>query len=199
MLAEGPIVGRIYDSYGPRYLLFIGTLFHVFGLMMTSLSSSYFQIFLSQSVCSPLGAGMIFYPAISTVSTWFFKKRAFALGITVSGSSLGGVIFPIMVERMVPEVGFGWAMRTCAFLILFLCIIANLTIKSRIPPVKRPFRFMDFVDPLFELPFLLTSIASFLFYFGMFIPFTYIIVSGTANGMSTRLAGYLVPILNAAR
>ena len=65
--------------------------------------------------------------------------------------------------------------------------------------MKRPFRFMDFVDPLFELPFLLTSIASFLFYFGMFIPFTYIIVSGTANGMSTRLAGYLVPILNAAR
>lgn len=167
--------------------------------MMTSLSSKYYQIFLSQSICSPLGAGLIFYPSISAVSTWFFRKRAFALGITVAGSSLGGVIFPIMVERLVPEVGFGWAMRTCAFLIFFLSVIATLTVKSRIPPSPKPFRFMDFIDPLFEVPYLLTGIASFLYYFGMFIPFSYIILSGTANGMSQDLAGYLVPILNAAR
>ena len=43
---------------------------------------------------------MIFYPAMSTVTTWFFKKRAFAFGIIASGSSLGGVIFPIMVSAL---------------------------------------------------------------------------------------------------
>ncbi|KAL9110111.1 MAG: hypothetical protein Q9227_005305 [Pyrenula ochraceoflavens] len=182
MLGVGPVVGRIYDSYGPRWLLVGGTLLHVFGLMMTS----------------PIGAGAVFYPSVSAVSTWFFKRRAFALGVTVAGSSLGGVIFPIMVERLVSRVGFGWTMRICAFLILFLCVIANLTVRARIPPNPRPFRFMDFIDPLFELAFLLNAIAYFLFYFGMFIPFTYIILSGTANGMSASLAGYLVPILNAA-
>ncbi|KAL9624306.1 MAG: hypothetical protein Q9160_001553 [Pyrenula sp. 1 TL-2023] len=102
-----------------------------------------------------------------------------------------------MVEQLVLKVGFGWAMRICAFLILFLSVIAFLTIRSRIPPSPAPFRFMDFVDPLFELPYLFTGISSFLFYFGLFVPFTYIVLSGTANGMSQNLAGYLVPILNA--
>jgi hypothetical protein len=34
---------------------------------------------------------------------------------------------------------------------------------------------------------------------GMFIPFTFIVVEARAHGMSTRLANYLVPILNGAR
>ena len=37
MFAGGPFFGKIYDNYGPRYLLLAGTFFNVFGLMMTSL------------------------------------------------------------------------------------------------------------------------------------------------------------------
>ena len=33
---------------------------------------------------------MIFYPAMSSVTSWFFKRRAFAFGVVASGSSLGG-------------------------------------------------------------------------------------------------------------
>ena len=34
---------------------------------------------------------------------------------------------------------------------------------------------------------------------GMFIPFTFIVVEAQSHGMSSRLANYLVPVLNAAR
>lgn len=37
MFVGGPIWGKIYDSYGPRWLLIVGTFLNVFGLMMTSL------------------------------------------------------------------------------------------------------------------------------------------------------------------
>lgn len=94
---------------------------------------------------------MVFYPAFSAVVTWFYKKRALAVGIAASGSSLGGVIFPIMVQRLVVEVGFGWTMRICAFLILGLLIVANLTIRSRIPPQPKPVKLVDFVKPLKEV------------------------------------------------
>jgi MFS family permease len=60
MMAMGPIVGKIYDSYGPRYLLFGGSLLHVFGLMMASLATKYYQILLSQGVCSAIGVAAIF-------------------------------------------------------------------------------------------------------------------------------------------
>ena len=41
----GPIFGKIFDDHGPRLLLLLGTFFHIFGLMMTSLSKEYYQFF----------------------------------------------------------------------------------------------------------------------------------------------------------
>ena len=196
---QGPIFGKLYDNYGPRYILLFGSFIHVFGLMMTSISTEYYQFILAQGICSPIGASAIFYAGMSSTATWFFRKRALALGIIASGSGLGGVIFPIMVERLVREVGFGWAMRTSAFLILFMLIIANLTVKSRIPPSPKPLVMMEFVHPLMEVPFLLICIASFLFFLGMFLPLNFIIVHARVNGMSPHLAGYLLAILNATR
>ena len=94
MFIGAPVFGKVFDNYGPRWLLAGGTFFHVFGLMMASISSKYYQLLLSQGLCSSLGAGAIFYAANNSGSTWFFRRRAFALGIMSSGSSLGGVIFP---------------------------------------------------------------------------------------------------------
>lgn len=67
MLAAGPLVGKIFDDYGPRHLLLVGTFFHVFGLMMTSLSKKYYQFLLSQALCSAIGASCVFYPAFTCV------------------------------------------------------------------------------------------------------------------------------------
>ena len=103
-----------------------------------------------------------------------------------------------MVQKLIPEIGFPWAMRSAAFLILGMLAIANLTIKSRIPPNPRPFKFMDFIRPLSELPFVLIVAASFLFFLGIFLPFNFIILQAGQVGMSANLASYLLAILNAA-
>jgi MFS family permease len=167
--------------------------------MMASISSKYYQFLLAQGICSPLGASAIFFVSIASVSTWFHNRRALALGVCVSGSSLGGVILPIMVNRLVPLIGFGWTMRTCAFLILFLLIIANITIKSRLEHRPKPIQFIKFLRPFQEGAFLLTVLATFLTFWGLFLPFTFIISQAVAGGMSPGLAVYLIPILNAAR
>ncbi|EXJ77103.1 hypothetical protein A1O3_10261 [Capronia epimyces CBS 606.96] len=198
MLATGPVAGYIFDNHGPRYLLLVGTFMHVFGLMMASISKEYYQFLLSQGVCSAIGACFIFNPAMACVSTWFFKKRGMAIGLAASGSSLGGVLFPIIVSRMIDETGFPWAMRTCAFLILGLCIFANLTLRSRIPPGKRPFSLAAFVRPFSEMPMILTTLAVFFFYWGMFPVFSFITTVASGRHMSIGLAQYLVSILNAA-
>lgn len=130
----------------------------------TNLPHSYGEILLSQAVCSAIGASCVFYPAVSSVSTWFFVKRGQALGLVAAGSSLGGVLFPIMVTHLVAEVGFGWTMRICAFLILTLLIFAILTVRSRIPPMKRKFEFKAFLRPLTEAKFVLLAAAIFFFY-----------------------------------
>jgi MFS family permease len=63
---KGPIVGTIYDRYGPRWLMLGGSFLHVFGIMMASLGTEYYQILLAQGVCSGIGVSAIFQPCKST-------------------------------------------------------------------------------------------------------------------------------------
>ena len=55
----------------------------------TSVVVLYFTI----GVLTGLGFGLIYLPAIVSVSIYFEKKRAFATGIAVCGSGLGTFIF----------------------------------------------------------------------------------------------------------
>jgi MFS family permease len=103
-----------------------------------------------------------------------------------------------MVNRLVDRIGFGWTMRAVAFLLLGIVLIGNLTIKSRLPPAKRPLRFMDFITPYTEPVFFFMTTGVFFVYMGGFLPFSFIVVQARAQGMSTSLAQYLVAILNAA-
>jgi len=90
-----------------------------------------------------------------------------------------------------------WTMRITAFLILGMMIIANLTLKSRLPPKGwAPLKLSDFLKHFKEPKYSVSVIAAFLFFFGMFLPFNFIVVSARRNGMSTSLANYLVSILN---
>lgn len=202
MLFGGIVFGHFFDTFGPRYVLLAGSLMHVFGLMMTSLGTQYYQFFLAQSVCSAIGVSAIFNSCASSVSTWFAKRRSTAFGIISSGASVGGIIFPIMVERLIPRIGFAWTMRTVAFLILGLLIMTNLTVRSRrihdfnskplLPPLA------PMIKPLREPPFLLLVFAMFFFSFGTFLPFDFLILQAETKGMSADLSNYLISILNAA-
>jgi predicted MFS family arabinose efflux permease len=116
----------------------------------------------------------------------------------VSGSSLGGIVLPIMINHLIPKIGFGWTMRVVAFIMLGLLIFGNLAVKSRLPPSKRKLKLKDFTTPFTELPFVLLVVAAFFVYLGGFLPFNFIILQAEAGGMSKNLAGYLVPIVNAA-
>lgn len=165
--------------------------------MMTSLSTEYYQIFLSQAVVSSIGSGAVFNAAMAATTTWFFRRRGAAIGIVASGSSMGGVILPIMMDHLTREIGFPWTMRVLGFMFLALCGIACATVKSRLPPNPKPFVIHDYVRPFTELPMILTLLGGFLFFWGMFLPFSYITLQAQAAGISPSLVPYLLSIINA--
>lgn len=47
-------------------------------------------------------------PALSSIAHWYNKKRGSMMGLTTAGSSLGGVVFPIALNKLIPRVGFPW-------------------------------------------------------------------------------------------
>jgi MFS family permease len=147
--------------------------------------------------------------------TYFKKRRALAGGLTVAGSSLGGVIFPLMVNNLLPEVGFAWTMRTCAFLILGLWAITMLTVSSNLPHARKEFKLANYLRPFTEFNFLILLTFCFFLYCkpsiimfhrntanqslgGLFVPFDYLVTSAVHNGMSMTMAYNLIPIMNGA-
>lgn len=165
--------------------------------MMVSLSKEYYQFFLAQSVVSSIGSSAVFNACMSSIVSWFLKRRAAAYGIMVSGSSVGGVVLPIMMNKLIVKIGFPWMMRTLAFMFTLLLAIACLTVKSRLPPRPRRFVLKEYVDSLKEIRMATTVAAAFFFMLGMFLPFNYVILQAQKAGFSPTLIPYLLPILNA--
>lgn len=194
-----PFSGQIFDNYGPRPLILGGSFLHVFGLMMASLSSQYYQFMLSQGLCSSLGVSAIFLASIGTVSGWFKRRRGMAFGLFATGSSLGGVVFPIMLSRLIQSVGYGWAMRTAAFIILALLIVANCTIKPRHVCGRHPLSRRVLARPFHESPFLFLLVGLALIPFGLYTPIDFIPTVAKSEGMRESLAENLIAFYNAAR
>ncbi|KAG8355276.1 hypothetical protein FVEN_g6621 [Fusarium venenatum] len=197
IMGLGPVVGKLYDNYGPRRTILVGTFMHVFGLMMTSLSNSYYQVLLGQGVCSAIGVAAVFHPAINSVHGWFDRQKGTAFGILSTGSSIGGIIFPIMVTRIIDKQGFGWAMRISAFMILGLLLITNLTIRNHNPPQPQKWTSAQFLRPMREPEFILLACGFFCLTYGVFIPINYLPTQAQSVGVNPKLTQYLASILNA--
>ena len=138
---------------------------------------------------------------VISVSTWFKTNRALAFGIMSSGSSLGGIVYPIIISSLISRIGFGWTVRSITFLISIMLLVANVMVKSRLRPVQsqRPLWLSQFTALFREYTFGLTCLRSFLFCLGMFLPFNFISIQAQSYRMSARAAGYLIVALNTAR
>ncbi|KAJ9384855.1 hypothetical protein DTO063F5_4553 [Paecilomyces variotii] len=197
----GMVIGPLYDSYGARPLVIPGSLVYVLSLMFTSISTKYYQLMLAQGVMFGIGNAMLFYPTISSITQWFDSCRGLALGIAVSGSSLGGICWPLLIQYLLDHIGFGWATRITGFICVGLLTPACWLIASRPvtshsqhsePPPK-----LDFIGILKDWKYTIFSAGMFFVLWGMFIPFFYLPTYGQAHGMSESAANNLLAYLNA--
>jgi MFS family permease len=92
----------------------------VIGTFLLSLSTTYLQIFLSQSICLGLALGLMFSPCLSCVGTYYKKRRSTAIGIVASGAAIGAIMFPILLNSLFASHGFAFAVRAGQFHSLIL-------------------------------------------------------------------------------
>ncbi|GAB7353243.1 hypothetical protein MBLNU459_g3755t2 [Dothideomycetes sp. NU459] len=194
----GVQVGPYFDAKGPKLLVFLGSVFMVSSTLLLGVCTEYWHFMIVFGVLGGLGTSFIFTPAISSIGHFFLEKRGNATGIAACGGSLGGIIFPLMLQSLFPKVGFAWATRILGFIYIALLTVANLLIKSRLPPrpggsVLPDFRI--FKDPAFAL----TTVGVFFEEWGLFIPISYLTSYALSSGaMSQTFAYNLIAIFNAA-
>lgn len=197
LMLVGSVTGPVYDAGYVHHLLIGGSLLSVFGQMMLSLCSTYWQVFLAQAVCIGIGSGCLFVPAVAILSTYFSTKIATATGIAAAGSSLGGVVYPIVFYRLQPTIGFAWATRVLGFLMLATLALSNSVMRVRILPAGRR-KFLD-LTAFNEAPYMFFVFGGFLAFMGLYAPFFYAQSYAIETGIaSPDLAFYLLSIINAA-
>lgn len=164
--------GRIADAGYSHEIIIVGCFFIVIGSYMTSFCSEYWQIMLSQGVCTGIGIGVISTPAVAITSSYFDRRRSLALSMSAIGTSAGGVIFPAMVQYLIPAIGFRWTSRVVALVALVLCIGTCVLLRPCIPGRK--------TGPLVEwsafkeVTYSLFAAGSFLNFYGMYFGLFYV-------------------------
>ncbi|KAF4911599.1 Aspyridones efflux protein apdF [Colletotrichum viniferum] len=191
----GMLAGPLFDRHG-ALIMYPAAVLYVFALMMLSLCSKYWHFMLVQGILMGLVQGFLQIPAFAAVAQYFDKKRAAALGLAVAGSSVGGVVMPIILSKLLNSspISFGWSVRIVGFIVLFFMTFAVISVKPRVPPRKTK---LFLLDPWKQTRFLMFTVALFIIFVGMFTPNFYLPTYAVSKGMGAALAGYLIAIINA--
>ncbi|KAI8716623.1 MFS domain-containing protein [Fusarium sp. LHS14.1] len=197
LLFAGIFVGPVFDRGYLRTLLLVGSFMVVFGHMMLSLCDSLWQVLLAQGFVIGIGAGCLFVPCVAIIPQYFSTMMGTALGIAASGSALGGVIYLIVLYRLIGEIGFPWATRVIGFIVLGTLLIPIVTMRLRVQPPK--IRAMVDMTAFTDVSYMAFVLNSMLAYMGLFVIFFYLSYYAAAEHITNdSLAFYLVPIFNAA-
>ncbi|KUI52926.1 Riboflavin transporter MCH5 [Cytospora mali] len=171
LVEVGIFSGPLYDHGHLRLLIAVGACFLVLGIMMTSLAKDYYSILLSLGVCTGLGMGMLFFPGITAISTYFTTKRGLANGVAASGSALGAVIYPIVLRELITRVSFPWAVRAVGFIVLATLLIPIMIMKPLFLPQGK--RQLTDKTMFKDRVFMLFAITNFIGWLGVQIPLFY--------------------------
>lgn len=105
-LCSGPLSSYFVNRYGCRAVTIAGSLIASVCLVSSFWARNVLTLCLTVGVGTGMGFGLIYLPAIVSVTTYFEKKRSLATGIAVCGSGFGTFIFAPIISKLLAE--YGW-------------------------------------------------------------------------------------------
>lgn len=158
------------------------------------------------------------------VPQWFDKRRGLALGLSASGSGIGGLIMPFIMNALLLKYGAPWTYRIIGFICLALGGFATVLVKEKFPEKTGRKKITDIVqwNVLADNNLKLWCAAATITLFGYLIPFFFlpsksceamsapsklyqcvhdvdsipIIAYAAANGLTTSQGSSLVSIIS---
>ena len=168
----GTFSGRALDAGLFHYVYGAGSILQLLGIFTTSISTKYWQLFLAQAVCTGLANGLHFTPATSLLTTYFAKKRSLVIGFAALGSSTGGIVIPVIVQQLLPRIGFPWTVRVIGFIMLATNLITFSLYRTRLPP-RRTGPLVEW-SAFTELPYMLYCGGAFFLFWGLYFAFFFV-------------------------
>jgi MFS family permease len=127
-----PSLGRMMDRRGPRVVMEMGVGLMVAGLMLATLVSRPWHLYLTLGVLVGGGSVCFGYTGQSLYLTnWFVRRRGLALSVAFSGVGVGSIILLPWLQILIERVGWRAACWTLGLLALALLAPLNLLLEKR--------------------------------------------------------------------
>jgi MFS family permease len=130
-----PLLGRLLDRIGPRYLFPLGGLLILLGYLTSSCVTELWHLYILYSVLATVGENSISsVTTAATLSPWFPRNRGRMLGLADAGNSLGQVVFLPVAQLLIATIGWRDTFRLFGLLFFLLVGPADFLLQRR-PPV----------------------------------------------------------------
>lgn len=131
----GIIMGGLTDRFGPRLVVtFCGVLLGA-GYFLMSQVGVVWQLYFFYGVI--VGVGMsLWVPLLSTVARWFSARRSLMTGIVISGLTIGQMICPPVITRLIAA--YGWRQ---SYVILGIAVFVVVVLAAQL--LKRAPRMVE--------------------------------------------------------
>ncbi len=125
-----PLVGLLVDRWGPRRLIFGGSILVCLGFLLLSRISS-LAMFYGAFTLIAIGVSICTGTVLMTaVTNWFRRKAGLAIGIVASGVGLGGLIVPV-VTRLIDVLQWRTAMLTVGLGMLAIVLPLSFIMRHK--------------------------------------------------------------------
>ncbi|PHH67440.1 hypothetical protein CDD81_52 [Ophiocordyceps australis] len=197
----GLFVGPAFDRFGCGPLMKSGTAFCFISFLCAGWSKEYWHFLMSQGVLFGIGNALLFYPATSAISEWFNEKRGLALGIAISGSSIGGIFWPMLIEYLYKAVAEDMVHRIICVVATPLLLMSCWMVRERKGVAghdtagnKAADSKKSLLAAVTDVRFMALSVCLTVLYCGMLVPFYFIPMYAADNGIDATMATNLLAI-----
>ncbi|KAK0612195.1 major facilitator superfamily transporter [Immersiella caudata] len=215
--------GPLADRFGPRWLLLVGSIGLLVAVFAASLCQMYWQLVLTQGVLLGASMSLLFCTPLGVVMRHMPHHRGLASGLVIGGASIGGVVWPVMLQALLENhnVDFAWSMRAVGFAMAPMLAVVCLAVVEPSSPrsaslsdgqdedntkegtqkdpavTSKPVSRVDFTV-LKNRTYILLCVGLAIAFLGWFTPIFYLSAYSIALGQSPSVAFHLVSALNAA-
>lgn len=133
-----PLTGWLTDRLGARRpILICSAIFGALYASLALLTPQLWHLFVIFLLLGLVGPGTSAVPHASLISRWFTERRGLALGIAMSGTALGGVIWPSATQELLDRFGWRNAYAISGAAVLLVAVpLMLLALKN--PPAAAP-------------------------------------------------------------
>lgn len=127
-----PLLGHLMDRFPLRRLLVGGGVLLGLGYAAISFATSFYQVLaIFGLLIAP--ANVLLGPVATTVllSRWFAKKRGRAVGIAIAGISVGGFLFPMIIQGLLNANDWRQALQLLGLVIMVWTVPVALLAVDR--------------------------------------------------------------------